>query len=38
MLNEAEIRAKVVDPKLHESGWPEDLIRRELKMCENKSI
>lgn len=38
MLNEAETRAKLIDPKLHESGWSEDLIRRELKITEGKII
>ncbi len=29
MLNEAETRAKLIDPALHARGWTEDLIRRE---------
>ena len=29
MLNEADTRAKLIDPKLHESGWTEDAIQRE---------
>ena len=28
-LNEADTRAKLIDPALHSSGWTEDLIRRE---------
>jgi len=28
-LNEAETRAKLIDPALHARGWSEDLIRRE---------
>jgi type I restriction enzyme R subunit len=28
-LNESDTRAKLIDPKLHERGWTEDLIRRE---------
>ncbi len=28
-LNEAETRAKLIDPVLHAKGWTEDLIRRE---------
>src|SRR5215216_6238616 len=28
-LNEAETRAKLIDPALHANGWTEDLIRRE---------
>ena len=27
--NEADTRAKLIDPKLHDIGWNEDLIRRE---------
>ena len=29
-LNEADTRAKLIDPALHERGWREDWIRREL--------
>ena len=28
-LNEADPRAKLIDPTLHSRGWMEDLIRRE---------
>ena len=28
-LNEADVRAKLIDPALHAKGWSEDLIRRE---------
>ncbi len=28
-LNEADTRAKLIDPALHSSGWGEDLIKRE---------
>ena len=28
-LNEADTRAKLIDPALHTSGWTEDLIKRE---------
>jgi hypothetical protein len=28
-LNEADTRAKLIDPALHQRGWTEDLIRRE---------
>ena len=28
-LNEADTRAKLIDPALHRRGWTEDLIRRE---------
>jgi type I restriction enzyme R subunit len=27
--NEADTRAKLIDPALHSSGWTEDLIKRE---------
>ncbi len=29
VLNEADTRAKLIDPKIHKVGWTEDLIRRE---------
>ena len=29
-LNEADTRAKLVDPAIHARGWTEDLIRREV--------
>jgi len=32
MLNEADTRAKLIDPKLHRSGWTEDAIRREYSL------
>ena len=28
-LNEADTRAKLIDPALHSSGWTEDSIKRE---------
>jgi type I restriction enzyme, R subunit len=28
-LSEADTRAKLIDPALHDRGWSEDLIRRE---------
>ncbi|MBI3324747.1 MAG: DEAD/DEAH box helicase family protein [Candidatus Omnitrophica bacterium] len=28
-LNEADTRAKLIDPAIHQQGWTEDLIRRE---------
>ncbi|MCD6480808.1 MAG: DEAD/DEAH box helicase family protein [Thermoplasmata archaeon] len=37
-LNETETRVKLIDPKLHESGWTEDLIKRELKITEGRII
>ena len=27
--NEADTRAKLIDPAIHKRGWTEDLIRRE---------
>jgi len=38
MLNEVETRAKLIDPKLHESGWSEDLIQREIKITDGRII
>ena len=29
-MNEADTRAKLIDPALHKIGWTEDLIRREI--------
>lgn len=29
LLNEADTRAKLIDPAIHKRGWSEDLIRRE---------
>jgi len=29
MLNEADTRVKLIDPKLHEAGWEEDKIVRD---------
>jgi len=28
-LNEADTRAKLIDPAIHKCGWTEDLVRRE---------
>lgn len=28
-LSEADTRAKLIDPAIHQRGWTEDLIRRE---------
>jgi len=28
-LSEADTKAKLIDPALHQRGWTEDLIRRE---------
>lgn len=36
MLNEADTRAKLIDPKLIESGWTEDLINREYPISDGK--
>ncbi len=38
MLNEADTRAKLIDPKLYASGWKEDFIRRELKITEGRIL
>ena len=29
-LNEADTRAKLIDPNLHKAGWSEDYIKREV--------
>jgi len=29
-LNEADTRAKLIDPKLHENGWKEEGITRDI--------
>jgi len=36
MLNEADTRAKLIDPKLHETGWGEDLISREYYLTDGR--
>jgi len=38
MLNEADTRAKLIDPKLKESGWTEHLINREYPISDGKII
>lgn len=38
MLSEADTRAKLIDPKLRESGWTEDKIRREVFLTPGKLI
>ncbi|OGY54558.1 MAG: hypothetical protein A2912_00965 [Candidatus Buchananbacteria bacterium RIFCSPLOWO2_01_FULL_40_23b] len=35
-LNEADTRAKIIDPKLHATGWQEDFITREYYFTEGK--
>ena len=30
MLNEADTRAKLIDPAIHQRGWSEDMICREV--------
>jgi type I restriction enzyme R subunit len=32
-LSEADTKAKLIDPALHQRGWTEDLIRREETEC-----
>lgn len=36
MLNEADTRAKLIDPKLYQAGWREDLIEREFYLAEGR--
>lgn len=36
MLNEAETRAKLIEPKLREAGWTEENIQREYKIKNNR--
>ncbi len=38
MLNEADTRAKLINPKLYEAGWEEDKIGRELPITEGRII
>jgi len=38
MLNEADTRAKLIDPKLHESGWQEEMILRERSTTPGKIV
>jgi type I site-specific restriction endonuclease len=37
-FNEADTRAKLIDPAIHKRGWTEDLIRREESMGEVEII
>ena len=36
MLNEADTRAKLIDPKLHDAGWEESLISREYYLTDGR--
>jgi type I restriction enzyme R subunit len=38
MLNEADTRVKLIDPKLHESGWPENKIQRDRVIAPGKIL
>ena len=38
MLNEADTRAKLIDPKLHKSGWNEEKIHRERAITPGKLL
>ncbi|RKX56828.1 MAG: type III restriction endonuclease subunit R [Thermodesulfobacteriota bacterium] len=38
MLNEADTRAKLIDPKLHSAGWKEENIRRDVYITLGKII
>lgn len=36
MLNEADTKAKLIDPKLHKAGWTENLISREYYLTDGR--
>ena len=36
MLNEADTRAKLIDPQLHEPGWEESFISRECHLTDGR--
>jgi len=38
MLNEADTRAKLIDPKLHSAGWREENIQRDVYITLGKII
>jgi len=38
MLNEADTRAKLIDPKLHQAGWDEPRITREYYFTEGRIV
>ena len=38
MLNEADTRAKLIDPKLHTAGWKEENIQRDVYIRLSKVI
>jgi type I restriction enzyme R subunit len=38
MLNEADTRVKLIDPKLHERGWVEDKILRDKPITPGREI
>ena len=38
MLSESDSRVKLVDPKLHQSGWKEELIRRGKRIAPGRII
>ena len=38
MLNEADTRAKLIDPKLHQAGWDEPRIAREYYFTEGRIV
>lgn len=38
MLNEADTRVKLIDPKLHESGWREEFILRDRPITPGRLI
>ena len=38
MYNEADTRAKLIDPKLHECGWTEEKIQRNITIAPGKLL
>jgi len=38
MLSEADTRVKLIDPKLHESGWKEEMIRRGVRITPGRIV
>ena len=38
MYNEADTRAKLIDPKLHECGWTEEKIQRNITIVPGKLL
>lgn len=38
MMSEADTRAKLVDPKLHESGWKEECVKRGVRIAPGRIV